>query len=111
MTRSLPATSSSPWVAVMVKGATFLVRRGTPGLTEHTRKSKDGTPSSVRSRPKTSTATPNSKTATGSIRTTLTRDSDMRLAYWQEPCVQQSPAKSLMNQRLDRVDAYASSAA
>src|SRR5918998_1185462 len=77
MTRSLPASASSPWLAVIVNGETFLVSNGTPGRSAQTRKSKVGTPSSERSRPKTSTATPNSNTAIGSTSTTLTLDSAM----------------------------------
>ena len=35
MTRSLPATASSPWVAVIVNGEMFLVSNGTPGSAAH----------------------------------------------------------------------------
>jgi hypothetical protein len=44
----------------------LVVRSASPGRDEQTRKSKAGTPSSVRSMPKTSESTPSSNMATGS---------------------------------------------
>ena len=71
ITRSLPATASRPWVGVMLNGVVVLAATGRPGCTPQTRKS-NSMPSALRSMPKTSVATPNSKTDTGSRTITLT---------------------------------------
>ena len=69
-TRSAPSTASSPCSGMSM--APTLVRSGSPGRSPQTRNSIGGTPSSVRSIPKTSQSTPNSNGATSSISTAAT---------------------------------------
>lgn len=79
-TRSAAANSASPYSGVTVSPG-VVERSGTPGSAPHTRKSKAGNPSAVRSRPKTSQTTPNSNMAIRSDSTTATFDS-MWSVYW-----------------------------
>src|SRR5690242_7927604 len=83
------ATRSAPRAASSGNGATtampLVVRSTSPGRPEQTRKSKAGTPSSVRSIPKTSQRTPSSNMATGSWAiTAMVRSIDPAWHRWQD---------------------------
>ena len=75
--------SERPW-EVMIDSP-FLISSGSPGRSEQARKSMAGTPSSVRSTPKTSVTTPSSNIAVRWGRTTATVESAMA-PLWQKIC-------------------------